>query len=274
MVTVNEVGDEDAVPPGAVTVIKPFPAPLGTVALICPSSVTENAVAAVPLNFTAVAPVNPAPVIVTTVPTGPLDGLKPVIDVVVAVVTVNDVGDEDAVPPGAVTVMKPFPAPLGTVALICPSSVTENAVAAVPLNFTAVAPVNPAPVMVTTVPTGPLDGLKPVIDVAVAVVTVNDVGDEDAVPPGAVTVIKPFPAPLGTVALICPSSVTENVVAAVPLNFTAVAPVNPAPVMVTTVPTGPLDGLKPVIDVVVGEPVLKVAIAPVHATLDELNVAE
>ena len=42
-----------------------------------------------------------------------------------------------------------------------------------------------------------------------------------------------------------------NVVAAVPLNLTAVAPVRFVPVITTLVPTGPLVGLKLVI---VGEP--------------------
>ena len=43
------------------------------------------------------------------------------------------------------------------------------------------------------------------------------------------------------------AEVTEKLVALVPLNRTAVAPVKLVPVMVTVLPTGPLVGLKLVI---------------------------
>jgi hypothetical protein len=66
-------------------------------------------------------------------------------------------------------------------------------------------------------------------------------------PDGVVTLIAPLVAPAGTVAVICVSEFTANV-AAVPLNMTAVAPVNPLPLIVTGVPTVPLEGLKLVID--------------------------
>jgi hypothetical protein len=78
----NAGGDPDpllALPDGVATLIGPLVAPAGTVAVICVSEFTVN-VPAVPLNMTAVAPVNPLPLIVTVVPTGPLEGLKPVID--------------------------------------------------------------------------------------------------------------------------------------------------------------------------------------------------
>jgi hypothetical protein len=52
-------------------------------------------------------------------------------------------------------------------------------------------------------------------------------------------------APEGTVAVIWTSEPTVNVVAAVPLNATAVAPVKPLPLIVTLVPTGPDPGEKP-----------------------------
>ena len=62
-------------------------------------------------------------------------------------------------------------------------------------------------------------------------------------PPGATTVIGPVTAPGGTVAVIL---VREFAVkeALTPPNWTAVAPVNPNPVMVTEVPTGPMVGVK------------------------------
>ena len=69
-----------------------------------------------------------------------------------------------------------------------------------------------------------------------------------AVPAGVVTLIFPVVAPVGTVVLICVLDTTVNV-AAVPLNFTLVAPVKLVPVTVTAVPTGPLVGAN---DVIVG----------------------
>jgi hypothetical protein len=64
------------------------------------------------------------------------------------------------------------------------------------------------------------------------------------VPAGVVTSIGPVTAPAGTVAVICVSESTTNVVAATPPNRTAVAPVKQAPVIVTTVPAEPLVGAK------------------------------
>ena len=112
-----------------------------------------------------------------------------------------------------------------------------------PPRVTEVAPVKPLPLIVTTVPARPLDGVKPlIVGAAGAAVTVNE--DElVAVPPGAVTAIGPDVAPDGTVAVICESELTANAVG-VPLNVTLVAPVKPLPLSVTEVPTGPVDGLK------------------------------
>ena len=70
-----------------------------------------------------------------------------------------------------------------------------------------------------------------------------------AVPPGVVTAIGPVVAPVGTVAVIWVSEFTVNVVAAMPPNVTALAPVKPVPVITTEVPTAPLVGLN---DVMVG----------------------
>jgi hypothetical protein len=116
--------------------------------------------------------------------------------------------------------------------------------ALVPLNVTAVAPVKLSPVIVTGVPTGPLMGTNRA--------TTGDPGGDTLklvmlveVPAESVTEIGPDVAPDGTVAVICVSESLENV-AVVPLNFTDVAGVpslNPTPVIVTGVPTGPLVGL-------------------------------
>ena len=57
------------------------------------------------------------------------------------------------------------------------------------------------------------------------------------VPPGLVTVMSTVPAvPAGAVAVICEALTTVTLVAAVQPKSTAVAPVNPVPVIVTYVP--------------------------------------
>jgi hypothetical protein len=262
-VTVNAV-DDVAVPPGAVTVITPVVAVAGTVVLICRSEVTVK-VAAIPWNFTDVAPVNPDPEMVTGVPTGPLVGLKPVITVGGGpVVTVNEVDDGVLMPPCVVTLIGPVLVPLGAVAVTFASETNAKVVAATPLvKVTPVRPVNPEPLIVTDVPTGPLDGLKVVIEGS----TVNDVVELPVTPSPLVTVIGPVVAPVGTVVVIWISLFTVKAGWLVPLNFTAVAPVKPEPLIVTDAPSTPLLGLKLVIT---GggpdEPTLKVAMAPVQAT--------
>ena len=138
--------------------------------------------------------------------------------------------------------MVPLIAPEGTVALICVSELTVKLVAPVPLNFTAVAPLNAVPVIVTLAPIPPLAGEKLVIE-GMGTVTENDEALV-AVPPEVVTLIAPVVAPDGTVAVICVDELTVKVVALAPLNVTAVAPVKFAPVIVTLVPVGPLAGEK------------------------------
>ncbi len=63
-------------------------------------------------------------------------------------------------------------------------------------------------------------------------------------PPGVCTLIVPLEAPFGTVASISVSETTEYVDETKPTS-TAVAPVNPVPLITTAVPTGPLVGEKP-----------------------------
>ena len=74
-----------------------------------------------------------------------------------------------------------------------------------------------------------------------------DVAD---VPPGVVTLISTTPAPAGDLAVICVAELTVKLVAAVAPKVTAVAPVNPEPVIVTDVP--------PVVDPDVGAIEVKV----------------
>ena len=145
------------------------------------------------------------------------------------------------VPAGVVTAIVPVLAPTGTVAAIWVADTTEKA-AAVPLKWTAVAPVKPVPVRVTTVPTGPEVGVKPVT-VGAGAVTVK-LAALVPVPPGVVTLIVPLVAPAGTVVVICVALTTVSVVWSVPWKLTLVAPVKCVPVRVTAAPTRPEVGVK------------------------------
>jgi hypothetical protein len=122
---------------------------------------------------------------------------------------------------------------------------TVNEADAVP-SFTEVAPRKFEPLIVTKVPARPTVGVKLVILGGGGFVTVN-VWVLTAVPSEFVTEILPVVALIGTVAVIFVSEFTAYVAAA-PLNFTALVPVKPLPLIVTAVPGGPLDGKKLEID--------------------------
>jgi len=111
----------------------------------------------------------------------------------------------DPVPFGVVTVIGPVVAPAGTVAVICVSESSVQLVAAVSLNLTEVAPVKLLPLMVTTVPTGPITGEKDEIVGAGVTVKLDALV---AGPPPVVTPIGPVVAPEGTVVVICVSEST------------------------------------------------------------------
>lgn len=64
----------------------------------------------------------------------------------------------------------------------------------------------------------------------------------EVVPAALVTLIRPVVAPNGTVAVICESLLMVYVIADVPLNLTADAPVKVAPEIVTIVPIVPVPG--------------------------------
>src|SRR3972149_5735547 len=190
------------VPPGASTEICPELAPAGTVALICVFETTVNAPASVGPNLTAVAPSKPVPSIVTSVPTGPEVGEKPLIEGGGMTVKLPELV---AVPPGVMTDICPELAPAGTVALICSSEMTVSPVRFVPFSVTAVAHVRPVPPIVTSVPTGPEAGENPLIEGGGITVKLPELVP---VPPGASTEICPELAPSGTVAVICSSERT------------------------------------------------------------------
>jgi hypothetical protein len=216
-----------AVPAAAVTLMTLVVAPAGTTTEMDVPELTVNTLVDAAPNVTSETAVKFDPVIVTGVPTGPLDGLKPL--------TIGD-----GVPPKAVMVIAPVVAPAGTIAVTALLELTVNA-AGVPLKLTAVAPVRFVPVIVTEVPIGPATGLKPLMAGAGNTVKLIEV---TAVPPGVVTPMTPGVAPGGTVAVICVDETTANAAAAMPLKVTAVAPEKFVPVMVTDVPTGPPAGLK------------------------------
>jgi len=162
------------------------------------------------------------------------------------------------VPFGVTTVTGPVVAPSGTRVVIDVSETTVKS-AFVPLKRTAVAPVKNLPPMSTDCPTGPPDGLVPLIAGADAVVPEpdEDVGELDpddavtvkepslvTVPFGVTTLIDPLVAAEGTFVVIWPSEATLKS-ALVPLKSTAVAPVKLLPITCTIVPGVPLEGVKP-----------------------------
>ncbi len=232
-----------ALPAGVVTVIFPVVAPDGTVAVILPEVLTVKE-AETPLNFTEVAPVKFDPLIVTEVPTGPLVGEK--LEIVgTAPVTTVKLFALVAVPLGVVTVILPVVAPEGTLVVIRVPPEFTLKLAETPLNLTEVVPVKFVPLTVTFVPTDPLVGEKLEM-VGTAPVTVKSFALV-AVPLGVVTVIRPVVAPDGTfVVILVPWELTLKS-AEMPLKATFVVPVNPVPLIVTEVPTGPLVGENEVI---------------------------
>lgn len=138
---------------------------------------------------------NPAPLIVTLLPSNPLVGENEVM--LGGTITVKLV-ELVAVPPGVVTLIGPVVAPFGTEVVIWVSEFTVNC-ADVPLKATAVAPVKCDPVMVTAVPTTPLAGENDVITGAGITVKLLELV---AVATGVVTLIVPVVAPLGTEVVI------------------------------------------------------------------------
>ena len=100
--------------------------------------------------------------------------------------------------------------------------------------------------MVTTVPAGPDVGLTPDTAGAGGGYVKLSAANVALVPPGPVTITSTVPDPAGAVTVIWVSDTTVKLDAAVAPNDTPVAPVNPLPVIVTTVPAAPEVGLKPV----------------------------
>lgn len=104
-----------------------------------------------------------------------------------------------AVPPGVVTEIGPVATADGATAVIEEAFTTLKLLALVPLNFTAVAPVNAVPVKVTVVPAPPMLGVK---DVRVGATSTVKLEELVAVPPAVVTEISPVVTPEGVAAVI------------------------------------------------------------------------
>jgi hypothetical protein len=218
----------------------PLAAPLGTGTTMLVADHVVG-VAFVPLNVTVLVPlVAPKllPVSVTTVPTGPLVGDR-LVNVGGAVTVKAKVL---LARPPTVTTTLPLVAPLGTGTTMLVADHVVG-VALVPLNVTVLVPlVAPklVPAIVTTVPTGPLVGER--------LVNVGGTETVKARPllarPPTVTTTLPLVAPAGTGTTMLVADQVVGV-AVVPLNVTVLVPlVAPklAPLIVTTVPAGPVVG--------------------------------
>ena len=144
--------------------------------------------------------------------------------------------------PAAVrTVTVPLVEPAGTVAVSCVAEPAWNW-AVTPLNVTAVVPLRLNPVIVTTVPAGPLIGHNDVTDgpmMSAVVLTASAVPRTDT---------GPVKASFGTVAVICVGETTVKVAfAVVPVNPTQLTEVRLVPVIVTVEPGCAVAGVKELI---------------------------
>ena len=229
------------VTPLVVTEIVPEDAPAGTdvVTLV---GVDEVTTAGVPLNDTMGDVLKLVPLIITTAPAAPSEGVK--VEIVGVSNTLN--GDPlETVSPFSVNEIVPVDAPTGTEVVIL-VEVEAVTTAATPLNSTTLlvgVVLKLFPEMITDAPTAPLAGLNPVIDgVGSTVKSLTLV----TVTPLTVTEIFPKVAPAGTVVVML-VAVEEETAAAIPLKrttFSVGVMLKFVPVIVTVVPSAPLLGVK------------------------------
>ncbi len=255
------------VPAKVVTVMSMVPAlPAGAAAVIEPSELNVNQLAARVPNFTPVTPVKLLPEMVTIVPPAadPDVGVTDVTLATVAAVVVNwSALEVEEVPALVVTVISTVPvANAGAVAVICVSESTVNAAAAVVPNLTAVAEVKPLPVMLTMVPPAVVPVLVPILVMVgvVAAVYVKALPEPEAeFPMGVVTTMCTVPAgKVGDVATICVLESTVYEAAGVVPNSTLVTPLKFVPVIVRTVPPALLPEVVSRLVIVATEAALKV----------------
>ena len=142
-----------------------------------------------------------------------------------------------------VTDRDPVAAPTGTVMIIDVAERTLNS-APVPPICAVVTPPRLVPVTVMSVPTLPDAGVKLVMVGVTVAAPIVKLAVLVPVPPLVVTVSGPVVAPGGTAVTMDVLESTVKVVAGIPLNFTAVAPIKLLPAMVTVAPTPPVVGVK------------------------------
>lgn len=180
---------------------------------------------------------------ITIAPTAPLAGLKPEIEGEGSTVKADKLL---TVTPLVVTEIVPEDAPEGTDVVIL-VEVDEVTTAAVPLNDTIGEGLKLAPLIVTTAPAAPSEGVK-----AEMVGVSNTLkGDPlETVSPFSVNEIVPVDAPAGTEVVIL-VEVEAVTTAATPLNSTTLLDgvvLKLFPEIIIVAPTAPLAGLNPDID--------------------------
>ena len=136
------------VPALFVTATGPVRAPTGTVVSIWVSLTRLKDAPAAPVKSTALVPVKPVPVIVTAAPTMPLAGARPVTEGTTSITKALLL----PVPALLVTETGPVRAPAGTVVSIWVSLTRLKAAPGAPVKSTALVPMKPVPVIVTSVP--------------------------------------------------------------------------------------------------------------------------
>jgi hypothetical protein len=165
-----------------------------------------------------------------------------------ATVYVNSsAGEVSEVPPGVATETSTVPGvPAGDVAVTEVGEVTTKLAAGVDPKLTAVAPLKLVPVTVTVVPPpiGPPGTLRPPT-LGMAAKTKWSTTPTGDVPPGEETVTSTVPPPGGEEAITVVEPMTVKPAATTVPNMTALAVLNPVPVIVTDVPpaTGPPAGV-------------------------------
>jgi hypothetical protein len=144
------------------------------------------------------------------------------------------------------TLIGPVVAAEGTVTLSSVEDTCVTADAEVLLNFTVELELNPMPVILTTVPPGPLAGLKPVIESVVTKLVALP-----PVPPAVMTQTLPAAAPDGTTAVSSSADMYVTVCEYCEPNLTAAPGTKFEPWIVTMVPVIPEPGEN---DATVGAP--------------------
>lgn len=250
---------EDPERAGLMTDIANVPAVPGGVMIVSRlSSITIRSVADFPPNRTSVAPENPDPVTVTTVPPAvePDDGEIPVSSGRGKSYR-NMTGGSCGLPTPAefFTEIRADPGDDdGVVTVRWLSSMTFRSHAYILPNRTFSVPLNPEPVIVTTVPPsmGPEEGEMPdtLGRETPSYWYMADGSVELPAPVALMTETGTVPAGFGGVMMVRRVSLsTFSIVPDFPPNRTSVAPENPDPVMMTYVPpsAGPPEGERPVI---------------------------